>query len=192
MAQAIKDVRSSGIRLVDKSEFYSNCQPGDLVFCWGREPISREIEELAGGPSHVLIIWTTSWAKQWLTLESTFECGVHIGLFANYVDGYNGDLVLCRRPQLSTAQIEDVLATELALIGEGYDWIEELSIAARKLRMFSKLPPIKPARELYCSGLQQAGALNILPFSAKSVDWLTPQEEFTDDSVEAIVALVRP
>jgi hypothetical protein len=77
MAIHIDNVKSSGIRQVNKSQFYAQLEWGDLVFCSGREAISEEIEDVTHSPfSHVLMAWLPAGATQWLTLESTFHRGV--------------------------------------------------------------------------------------------------------------------
>ena len=43
MAIHIDNVESSGIRQVDKAGFYEQLEWGDLIFCCGREQISKEI-----------------------------------------------------------------------------------------------------------------------------------------------------
>lgn len=190
MAQHIESVRNSDIPKVDKATLYSMCKGGDLVFCWGNELIGKGIEAVAGGPSHVLKIWIPPWSDQWLTLESTAERGVHVGKFSDYVDNYDGDIVLCRRPALTQAQIFAELNLGFALLDDNYDFIEEASIAVRKLSLFSKLPTIKPKDELYCSGLQQAISVNTIPFATYGVDWNTPEQDFIDPSVETVCALL--
>lgn len=194
MAQHIDSVRASDIPKVDKATLYSLCKGGDLVVCWGNARISKAIEAVAGGPSHILKIWTPWPGAPWLTLEATFpsstqsKSGVHIGLFSDYVDSYCGDLVLCRRPALTQAQIFEELNAGFALLDDNYNWREEVSIACRKLIPFA--PVIKPVNELYCSGLQQAIAEKTIPFATHGPDWNTPEQDFTDPSVVAICALL--
>jgi hypothetical protein len=195
MATHIDSVRGSAIPKVDKATLYSMCKGGDLVFCWGSARISKAIEAVAGGPSHVLMIWTPWPGAPWMTLEATFpsatesKSGVHLGLFSDYVDGYDGDLVLCRRPGLTQQQILDELNVGFTLLDDNYDWQEEVSIAARKLIPFA--PVIKPKNELYCSGLQEAIAVNTIPFKTYGPDWNTPEQDFIDPSVETVCALLQ-
>lgn len=195
MAEHIESVATSSIPKVTKAEFYAECRGGDLVFCWGQEAISKVIEGIAGGPSHVLKIWTPWAGAPWLTLEATFpsnraesQSGVHVGLFQDYMDGYDGDLVLCRRP-LTQEQIEAELNFGLTLLDDNYDWKEEVSIAFRKLIPFA--PVIRPRGELYCSGLQQVIAEKTIPFRTYGPDWNTPEQDFTDPSVTAICARLK-
>lgn len=191
MAPHIDNVRSSSIPAVDKQTLYSQCRGGDLVFCWGAEPISKAIECVAGGPSHVLMIWVPPWSTQWLTLESTAQRGVHVGKFEDYVDGYNGDLVLCRRPSLTQPQIFEQLNIGFSLLDDRYDFIEEASIAVRKLGILSKLPAIKPKNQLYCSGLIQAISVSTVPYKTYGPDWNTPEQNFIDPSVETVCAKLK-
>lgn len=161
------------------------------MFCWGAEPISKAIECVAGGPSHVLMIWVPPWSTQWLTLESTAQRGVHVGKFEDYVDGYNGDLVLCRRPSLTQPQIFEQLNIGFSLLDDRYDFIEEASIAVRKLGILSKLPAIKPKNQLYCSGLIQAISVSTVPYKTYGPDWNTPEQNFIDPSVETVCAKLK-
>ncbi|MGC1784465.1 MAG: hypothetical protein WA708_18215 [Acidobacteriaceae bacterium] len=192
MAKHIDSVANSYIPRVSNAGFYALCRGGDLVLCSGADGISVPIERETNSPfSHVLMLWTDDVFYKWMTLESTIEKGVHLGNFDEYADRYAGDLVLCRRPALTEAQIRAELLVGRELLGDKYDWIEEVSMAARKAKLFSKLPVIKPKNELYCSGLQQAIAVNVLPFDIPGPDWATPEQIFTDSSVEAICALLR-
>lgn len=192
MAAHVQSVAGAGIEQVAKGEFYARIRPGDLVFCSGRETISCAIEGLTHSPwSHVLMAWLPgSWGSQWLTLEATFERGVHVGLLADYVDGYDGDLVAARRGCLSESQIHAELNCGLSLLDDGYDWRQELSIAARKL--VKALPLIEPKKELYCSGLQYAMSLATpYPLWKPEACLPTPEDNWTDSTVEAVCALLR-
>jgi hypothetical protein len=108
MAAHIWSVAESGITTVTKGELYQQIRPGDLLFCSGREAISRAIEDATTSPwSHVLMVWMAGpWCEQWLTLEATFSKGVHVGVLADYVDCYDGDLVLANRLPLSQKMIQ--------------------------------------------------------------------------------------
>lgn len=193
MAAHIRSVSTSGIPLVTKDAFYKSIQGGDLVFCWGIEAISKAIEDVSGGPSHVLMVWTPWPGAPWLTLEATFpsstesKSGVHIGLFQDYMDSYPGDLVLCRR-QLSHAQILQELNFGFMLLDDNYNWKTEVSIAARKLLPF--LPPVEMKNELYCSGLQEVISETTIPFVAHPPDPNTPEDDFTDPSVTVICGFI--
>lgn len=193
MAPHIQSVASSDIPKVSKGDFYAALRGGDLVFCSGKESISKAIEGVTGSPfSHVLMVWLP-WAgcPEWLTLESTDDKGVHVGRLGDYVDTYDGDLVLTRRGDLTQEQIVQQLNTGFALLDDRYDFIEEGSIAVRKMRLFSRLPDVKPAKELYCSGLIQAISLTTLPFKTYDDDWNSPEQNYIDPSVYAICAIMR-
>lgn len=192
MAPHVESVAASGLARVTKGEFYERIRPGDLIFCSGREAISRAIESETHSPwSHVLMAWTPGgWAGQWLTLEATFGHGVHVGLLADYVDCYDGEVVLARRPQLTQAMVEAELARGFSLLDDGYDWQQEVSIAARKL--LKALPLLQPKQELYCSGLQYAISLATpYPLQRPLANFPTPEDNWTDPTVEAICALQR-
>jgi hypothetical protein len=192
MAIHIDDVENSGIREVDKLEFYEQMEWGDLIFCCGREQISQEIEAITRSPfSHVLMAWLPVGARQWLTLESTFNRGVHVGRLSDYVDAYNGDLVMTRRPVLSAAEKMSALNVGLSVLGEAYDWQQEVSIAAH--RLIHALPIDRPQNEFYCSGLQYFMSLATPhPLRRPGANYPTPEDLWTDPTVIPICALANP
>jgi hypothetical protein len=187
MAQRIKSVVSSNLTRVTEDEFFDVMQGGDLVFCWGNIPISHAIEDITGGPSHVLKVWLPFSTGPWLTLESEFNYGVRVGRFADYLK-YPGDIVLCRR-SLTLTQVEAELTFGSTLLDEKYDTIEFFSLVARKF--FARFPLIQPKKELYCSGLQQAVAAVSVPFDVPDVPWATPGQLYEDASVTPICALLE-
>lgn len=177
--------------MVSRGELYQQIRPGDLLFCSGRETISRVIEGSTASPwSHVLMVWLAGlWCPQWLTLEATFSKGVHVGLLADYIDGYDGELVLTNRPVLSPQMIQAELERGLSLLDDSYDWQQEVSIAARKL--IKSLPLIEPKKELYCSGLQYAMSLATpYPLQRLEACYPTPEDNWTDPTVTPICALL--
>lgn len=193
MADPIKSVADSAISKVSKAEFYSALRTGDLIFCWGKAAISKAIEaETDDGPSHVLLAWLpNSASSQWLTLEATFGGkGVHVGLLKDYVDSYDGDLVLCRREMLTQDEIWDTINTELNYIDGAYDWQSEVTFAAHRI---SPLFPIhSPSNRLYCSALQQVGTkATPYPIVTKGLIPATPNQVFTDATVTAICAKLQ-
>lgn len=191
MAAHIQSVAGSGIKKVSRGEIYKEIRPGDLLFCSGTEMISRAIEGITASPwSHVLMVWLPGpWCPQWLTLEATFTKGVHVGLLADYINGYDGDMVLANRPVLSPQMIQDELEHGLSLLDDHYDWQQEVSVAARKL--ISAVPLIEPKKELYCSGLQYAMSLATpYPLQRPEACYPTPEENWTDPTVEPICAIV--
>lgn len=191
MAEHIQSVAGSAIPKVTKGEFYQRILPGDLLFCWGSARISRVIEDLSGGPSHVAQVWLPGdWCGQWLVQEATFQHGVGDGLLADYVDRYPGDLVLARRSCLTQAMIRAELDRGFTLFDDRYDWLQEVSIAARKL--IHALPLLQPKNELYCSGFQFAKSL-ATPFPLKRplASMPTPEDNWTDPTVDPVCALLR-
>ena len=187
MADRIQSVATSAIPKVSKSEFFEAMRPGDLVFCWGNIPISKDIEEFTGGPSHVMKVWVPFGTGPWLTLESEFGYGVRFGQFADYLI-YPGDIVLTRRP-LTITQIEAELTFGATLLDYKYDTVEFASLVAR--RFSTKFPLIQPKNELYCSGLMQAVAAVSVPFTMSDKPWATPEQLWEDASVTAICALLQ-
>jgi hypothetical protein len=192
MAAHIQSVAGSGIKAVTKGELYQQIRPGDLIFCSGKEPISRTIEDVTASPwSHVLMVWLAdAWRSQWLTLEATFEKGVHVGLLSDYIDGYDGDMIVANRPALSPQMIQAELERGLSLLDDRYDWQQEVSIAARKL--IKSLPLIEPKKELYCSGLQYAMSLATpYPLQRPLASYPTPEDNWTDPTVKPTFAFVK-
>lgn len=191
MAAHIDSVAASGIERVTKGEFYQRIRPGDPLFCWGHAEISKVIRELTGGPSHVLMAWLPgNWASEWLTLEATIDRGVHVGRLADYVDSYDGEIVLARRPVLTQLDVYNELNRGLSLLDDGYDWKQEVSIACRKL--VKSLPLLQPKNELYCSGLQYAMSLATkYPLQRPLASYPTPEDNWTDPTVEPVCALAR-
>lgn len=187
MAAHIDTVAASDIPKVTRGEFYEAMRPGDIVFCWGDPAISQGIEKFTGGPSHVLKVWLPFSVSPWLTFEAEFGKGVRFGQFADYMN-YPGDIVLTRRP-LTLEQVEQELIFGSTLLDEKYDTVEFASLVAR--HFYNKLPLIQPAKELYCSGLQQAIALKSIPFNVPDKPWATPEQIYTDDSVTPVCALLR-
>ena len=192
MAAHIRCMAESGIKAVTRGELYQQIRPGDLLFCSGNEAISRTIEDATASPwSHVLMAWLPgSWSSQWLTLEATFARGVHVGLLADYIDGYRGEIAVASRPCLSAQMIRSALNRGLSLLDDNYDWQQEVSIAARKL--VKSLPLIEPKHELYCSGLQYAMSLATkFPLQRPLANYPTPEDNWTDPTVVPVCTLLR-
>ncbi|GGA80819.1 hypothetical protein GCM10011507_35040 [Edaphobacter acidisoli] len=195
MAAHLTDLKSSGIPSVTKDDFYRKyLQWGDLVFCCGQHPIARAIEGVTHSPlSHVLMAHLPYSQGPWMTLEATVTKGVHFGLLSDYTGFQDGTLILARR-NLSFMQRLSMLDTMAGLIDDKYDWRQEVSIVANRLLHF--LPVVHPQGELYCSGLIWAGARAIAPFAyqvdAAHPSYPTPEDIYTDPSVEAICMLEMP
>ena len=190
------DFTTTNVPKVGRNEFVSALQPGDAVYCWGTEAISKIIEGLAGGPSHVLTVWRPSWASApWLTVEATFpslshnsKSGVHVGMLADYLNAYPGNLVLTRRA-VSPTQVQVELNAALSLLDDNYNWTTEVSIAARKLIPW--LPALESKTTLYCSGLRQVMCEETVPYKTYGPDPNTPEQCFQDVSTEAICVLMQ-
>lgn len=191
MATHISSIAQSTFPRVTKGDLYAQIRPGDLVFCSGREKISRTIEGITNSPfSHVLMAWVPGpWSKQWLTLEATIDRGVHVGMLADYVDNYDGDIALARRDVPEAELLAEVNAG-LALVDDKYDWAEEVSIVGHKL--IHQLPIVHPKAELYCSGLQYVMSLaSSKPLQRPAANYPTPEDNWTDPSVTPVCALLR-
>lgn len=192
MAIHIDNVKISRIREVDKCEFYEQLKWGDLIFCCGEAAISKQIETLTDSPfSHVLMAWLPDGGTQWLTLESTFHRGVHVGKLSDYVDAYDGDLVMARREVLTAAEKMASLNAGLGVLEDGYDWRQEVSIAAH--RLVHALPIVRPQKEFYCSGLQYLMSLSTrYPLRRPGANYPTPEDLWVDPTVIPICALLNP
>jgi hypothetical protein len=192
MAIHIDNLESSGIRQIDKVGFYEQLEWGDLIFCCGQEEISKEIEAITHSPfSHVLMVWLPDGATQWLTLESTFHRGGHVGKLSDYVDAYDGDLVMARRKVLTTAEKLAALNVGLNVLEDAYDWQQEVSLVAHKL--IRVLPIERPQKEFYCSGLQYFMSLaTSYPLRRPGANYPTPEDLWIDPTVIPICALPNP
>lgn len=192
MAIHIQSVTGSSIPKVDKDQFYSTCRTGDLVFCSGQADISKTIEKETNSPfSHVLQLWLPSGATEWLTLESTINHGVHVGRFTEYIDKYDGNLVLTRRENLSAEAIIAIRNKFFTILDDQYDWKTEVGIVAHKLLAAVKVP--NPKKEYYCSGAQQFASTAWLPvLQNPNPLWMaTPEDNWTDPTVTPICAFIR-
>jgi hypothetical protein len=135
--------------------------------------------------------WLPDGATQWLTMESTFHRGVHVGKLSDYVDAYDGDLVIARREVLTTSEKISALNAGLSVLEDAYDWRQEVSIAAHKL--IHALPIVKPQQEFYCSGLQYLMSLATpYPLRRPGANYPTPEDLWTDPTVIPICALANP
>lgn len=189
------DFNTTLIPKVSKTEFIASLQFGDAVYCWGTEEISKLIEAIAKGPSHVLTAWNLPWTP-WLTVESTFPSqrvqsasGVHVGTLYDYINGYPGNLVLTRRPKVTPAQLLTEVGTGLRYLDYNYNWKTEVSIAVREVLPF--LPHIEEKNQLYCSGLRQRQCLETLPYNVPGPDPATPEQCYIDASTEAVCILMQ-
>jgi hypothetical protein len=189
MATHIASVAGSDIESVQEVEFYARARSGDLVFCCGRADISRAIESVTHSPfSHVLMTWLPPDADAWLTIESTFHHGVHVGQLADYVDGYDGDLVLARRPVLTEDAIRKARDAGLRVLDDGYDWKQEVSIVGH--RLLKSIPVEIPKKEYFCSGLQYFMSLATrYPLRRPGPNYPTPEDIWCDSTVTPVCAL---
>jgi len=189
VAAHISSVATSDVELVTKAEFYRNVKSGDLVFCCGRADISRAIEDLTHSPfSHVLMAWLPPDADAWLTIESTLQHGVHVGQLAAYLDDYDGDLVLARRPVLTEEEIRKARDAGLRVLDDAYDWKQEVSVVGH--RLLKCIPVEIPKGEYYCSGLQYLMSLATrYPLRRPGPNYPTPEDVWGDPTVVPVCAL---
>lgn len=192
MAAPIASVSNAGIEFVSRADFYSKVRSGDLLFCGGRADISKAIEDITHSPfSHVLMTWLPPDADCWLTIESTFHHGVHVGQLSSYIDSYDGDLVLARRPVLTEDDLRKARDAGLQVLEDGYDWRQEVSIVGH--RLMRRIPVEIPKKEYFCSGLQYLMSLaTTYPLQRPGPNYPTPENIWTDPTVVAVCALMRP
>lgn len=191
MAQHIDSVASSSIACVTKDEFLARCLNGMAILCSGQYDISKGIEKFTGSPwSHVAtLIWIEP-AQAWGVLEATKGHGVHIGHLDHYLDTYNGDIVLTDVPELTIADKLTMLETQFALIDDGYDTEQEVSMVAHKL--IKLFPVIEGKNELFCSGLYEVGrAKTSKPLLWRGPGMASPEQVWTDPSIVPVCALVK-
>jgi len=193
MAAHIENIKSSDLKKVSKAELYAKLGVGDLVLTSGNYPESKVIKDITKSPfSHVLKVWLPFFNTEWLTLESTAQHGVHIARFSDYVDRYNGDLVVCHRPKLTGSNILDGLSFGFSLLGDRYDFNQEFEIACHKL--FNLLPVSATKNQFFCSGLvQMIGEKEGLPFTPDKIHgaMCTPEDIFVDQTVEVKYAYCK-
>jgi hypothetical protein len=191
MAQHIESVGSSSISKVSAAEFWGSIRNGDFIFCSGADGISLPIEKETNSPfSHVLQARIPQDLKTPLALQSTIQKGVAANLLSEYED-YDGDLVLCRRPALTDAEVLLIQERFLIILDDAYNWKTEVGIVARNL--LKCLPVDNPKNEYYCSGAQYYASLAVAPgLQRPSPLWYpTPEDNYTDPSVMPICALLK-
>ena len=191
MANKIASIRDSGIPRVDAAGFLAACKTGDFVFCQGKYLESRGIEAETGSClSHVLTVWRDDWITDWLTLEATIDRGVHVGLLSDYVNKYDGDLVLCRREVLSEEQIWRGIDAGLQLLDDKYDVTEEIQMAAHKLLPFLRVDAGR--KTLFCSAYEQRMSVGTgIPLVWTGAGDPTPEDNWRDPTVWPVCALVK-
>lgn len=191
MAAHIDSVAASGMEAVTEEEFVERTRSGDLVFCCGRAEISKAIEDMTASPfSHVLMTWRPPDSDEWLTIESTFHRGVHVGKLESYVREYEGDLVLARRSVLSEEAIRQARDAGLRVLDDGYDWQQEISMVGH--RLLKSIPVEIPKREYFCSGLQYFMSLATkYPLRRPGPNYPTPEDIWRDETVVPVCGLVR-
>ena len=114
-----------------------------------------------------------------------------MGKLSDYVDAYDGDLVITRRPVLTTAEKMSALNVGLSVLEDAYDWRQEVSIAAHSL--VHALPIERPQKEYYCSGLQYFMSLATShPLRRPGTNYPTPEDLWMDPTVIPICALPNP
>ncbi len=110
-----------------------------------------------------------------------------MGQLADYVDGYDGELVLARRPVLTEEEIRKARDAGLRVLDDAYDWKQEVSIAGH--RLLKCLPVEIPQKEYYCSGLQYFMSLATrYPLQRPGLNYPTPEDVWADPTVVPVCA----
>src|SRR5581483_8237768 len=96
MANHINSVKGSAIPAVSKEQFYAELRTGYFLVCSGSAAISHAIEDATKSPwSHVAMVVLLF--DEWCVLEAVYPHGVTFTPIEQYVDRYEGDIVLCKR-----------------------------------------------------------------------------------------------
>lgn len=174
---------ATGLTLCSKADFYSAMRQGQLMFCAGEYDTSKVIQRVTDSPwSHVLYVWSE--VGRWLTLEATDNRGVHVGLMTDYVDKYDGVLCLCD-VGYSIVDTVKVLSQGLSALGDGYNFGEEVQIAANRVFYCIRVTPSKT--EYYCSGLQAfMSQASSHPFFVSTKRDATPEDLWVEEQTKAI------
>jgi hypothetical protein len=192
MAEQIASIASSAVRKVDKRGFYAALRFGDAVMCQGNYKISKAIErETNSCLSHILVAQLPPRASCWLTAESTEDKGVHVGLMSDYVDKYDGDLVIVRRAGLTEDDRYAMMNAFYGVLECAYNTTEELTTVLHRLTHV--LPIAQPKKEFYCTQLwKHMCAATSVPCGAGAdgVNY-TPEDAWRDPLMEPIAALCK-
>jgi hypothetical protein len=189
MADHVSSVKGSSIPAVSKDQFWASLREGYLLFCSGRAVISQAIEDATRSPwSHIAMVIRIY--GQWCVLEAVYAHGVTITPIWQYIDRYDGDLVLCKRmvdgKDLDQSQ---AILKGIALLGREYATAGLVKEGLH--RIFTDLSPEMNSTECYCSGLQwlmSQATISPFPQSPKG-GAPTPEDEFTDSTVIPICVL---
>lgn len=192
MAKHVHTVTDSDIPKYDKPAFWAALKEGRLLFCSGSAAISHAIEQATNSPwSHIAMVIKVY--DVWCVLEAIYQHGVTITPMWQYIDRYEGDLVLCRRIDPTTRKeldYQDAVQKGLMLLGRDY---ATLGLVKQGLhRIFTMLPAEMNDEDCYCSGLQWImSTATPYPFSSPQGGAPAPEDEWNDATVEPIGALLQ-
>lgn len=192
MAQHIQTIASSSIPKGSKADFYAAIQFGDIIFCQGNYDISKAIQVATRSClSHVLVSWLPPNADCWLTAESTADKGVHVGLISDYVDKYNGDIVICRATGLTDVDHYKMMNQFYSVLECAYNATEEVSTLMHKLTMV--LPIVQPKKEYYCSQLVKFMRQPTVAPCGVGIDGVnyTPEDAWLDSAIYPVLAYCK-
>lgn len=189
MAEHIRQVRGSAIPAVAKDDFWSSLREGYLLFCSGRAAISDAIEDATHSPwSHVAMVVRIY--DQWCVLEAVFGHGVTFTPIWQYIDRYDGDLVLCKRV-VNGADVNQGAAILKGIELLGRDYAVAGLVKEGLHRIFTALPAEMNDRQCYCSGLQWLMSQSTpYPFPSPKGGAPAPEDEYVDPTVIPVCALL--
>jgi hypothetical protein len=194
MAQHIDSVAGSSIPKVSRAQFIAEVRSGDLLFVSGEAKVSELIESETKSPwSHIAQLWVPEDSDIILALESTIENGVSAEDAKYYLNLGDGPIVLARRPELTADMHRAVRSRMLAVLGEKYDWQQEVEEAVSRFPFLHSLPVHPTRNEEYCSSYQWYGSQAVPQFVLQHPERCspTPEDNWTDPSVVPICALVQ-
>lgn len=183
MATNIKNVSDLGLA-VTKEEFYTKVKNGQVLFASGNNPIQETIEGVLRCPfSHVAFVWLPFGETNWLVIQATFRRGVNVCLLSDYVDKYNGSLVLTENTAWDQEDKFNFTNAALSLLEADYGVGTDISIALHKWVSF--IPIDRDPDDKVCSTLMQyASTFTKTPFVNKdSAGVATPKDNWLEETI---------
>lgn len=166
-----------------KADFYAAMQPGDIAFFEGRYLSSHLIQTFTSSPwSHLGTLELIH--DRWFILEAIAEHGVRWSRFEPYIEGYQGNVALARRPCMTDDDRQKELTAGLDVLDDSYNLGECCALAAH--RLLSAIPVKPNGHEFICSTLKNfmSQATGNPLFAARYVP--TPGEIWTHATVQPV------
>ena len=139
------------IQAVTAQEMYEYSENCDLIFFWNRHLVSKLIEDITDGPSHVgMVVRPKEDTSQPYFIEAVWPAGTRLRPLAR-PGGSDGKMVLVRRVRpADTLAKDEILEAAYKTLGIPYEVKEELEIALHRLLAAVKVQ--KYSGEYFCSG----------------------------------------